>query len=238
MGVTGGTTQPRLRIALVDDHLLFLHALSEALAQDGEYAVVLTHDGSGDVVHEVSRANPEVLLLDVSLHDRSGLDLVEPLLAAVPGLAIVMLSGGEDSGRVAEAFGRGAVGYLTKGAPLADVRSALHRAARGETVLPRQRLSEVVRILTTDERHEKHLGSFLTERERDILARLAAGHATTHIGADLHITHHTVRTHIQNVLTKLGAHSKLEAAAIGVRAGIVTPHRDPPAPGSPQPVPR
>jgi DNA-binding NarL/FixJ family response regulator len=214
----------RIRVALVDDHALLLHALSESLGQDEDKDVVLAHEGGGDVVREVVEAAPDVLLLDVRLADTDGLDLLVGIRAGLPRVAVVVLSAVSDPRVVATAFERGAVGYLTKGAPLTEVRAAIRHASEGRTVLPRQRLADVVQALTADEAHERRLGAFLTARERIVLSRLAAGHPTARIAADLSITNHTVRTHIQNVLTKLGAHSKLEAAAIGIRAQIVTPY--------------
>jgi two-component system nitrate/nitrite response regulator NarL len=224
--VTTAPTQHTLRIALLDDHTLLLHALSEALAQDDDKQVVLRSDGGGDVVLDLLACSPDVLLLDVNLGDRSGLDLLVEIRGALPELPVVMLSGAPDASVVAVALERGAAGFLSKSAPLSEIRLALRNAFEGRTVLPRGRLSEVVQILTSEEAHERRLGAFLTERERTILSRLAAGHSTLRIAGDLHITHHTVRTHIQNILTKLGAHSKLEAAAIGVRSQIVTPYHE------------
>jgi DNA-binding NarL/FixJ family response regulator len=216
-----------IRVALVDDHALLLYALCEVLGRDGDMDVVLVHDGGGDVVDQVVAATPDVLLLDVRLADGDSLDLLAGITARLPTVAVVMLSAVGDPRVVASAFERGAVGYLTKGAPLSDVRAAIRNASQGRTVLPRQRLTDVVHALTADEAHERRLGAFLTARERSVLSRLAAGHPTSRIASDLRITNHTVRTHIQNILTKLGAHSKLEAAAIGIRAQIVTPYEGP-----------
>ena len=224
------TAAPRgavIRLALVEDHALLLYALAEALTQDEDKQVVLVHDGAGDVVHAVIEAAPDVLLLDVKLADRDGLDVLKELHAGLPELAVLVLSAVEDPRTVARAFEYGAMGYLSKGAPLAEVRTAICNAAEGRTVLPRQRLADVVRALTATEAHERRSGAFLTAQERIVLSRLAAGQPTLRIAEALHITNHTVRTHIQNVLTKLGAHSKLEAAAIGIRAQIVTPYEEP-----------
>jgi len=216
------------RLALVDDHAVLLQALGAALALEPDVDIVLLHDSTGgDVVEAVAASRAEVLLLDVRLGDRDGLELLERITAGLPEIAVVMLSAVTDPRCIARAFERGAAGYLSKGAPLAEVRAAVHDAAEGRTVLPRTRLGEVVRALTVGASHEQMRGTFLTAQERVVLSRLAAGQSTTKIATDLHITHHTVRSHIQNVLVKLGVHSKLEAAALGVRAHIVTPYEEP-----------
>ncbi len=224
--MTTATGSPT-RVALVDDHDLLALSLAEALRLDRDLDVVLVHDGGPDVLDALAGAAPDVILLDVDLGYTSGLELLPEIERRVSQAATVMLSGRQDAEQVALAFERGAAGYLSKSAGLAEVRSAVLAAAEGRTVLSRHRLTDVVQALTAEQEHVRRLGGYLTERERSILSRLAAGHQTARIAQDLQITHHTVRTHIQNILTKLGAHSKLEAAAIGVRGNLVSAFQEP-----------
>jgi DNA-binding NarL/FixJ family response regulator len=170
------------------------------------------------VVAECRTADPGVILLD--LGDGVGTDLlfVSTLVDEFPQIGIVVL-GDLDSGRVADLFAMGVRGCLTYSASVADVGRAIDSLLAGQTVMPS---AVVTKLLSGAGRPSTSAkGSpALSLRECEVLGRVCAGCATTAIADELGISIPTVRKHVQNILDKLGLHSRLEAAAYASRHGI------------------
>jgi DNA-binding NarL/FixJ family response regulator len=130
-----------------------------------------------------------------------------------------MMSGSEVSDVHIKAFAAGCVGFLAKNRPWGEVADAVRAASRGESVIRADELTDLL-TRTTNEPSKR-----LTVREIDVLRLLAVGRTTPAIAAELFVSAHTVRNHVSNILSKLDAHSKLEAVAVAARDGVISLER-------------
>ncbi len=224
-----GQPSTRLRIVLCDDHRLFLDALRRALEELGHH-VVATAPTPQEAVSAVAREQPDCCLLDLSFPEGSGIDVIPVLRATSPGTAVVVLSGVDDPRLAEAAVERGAAGYLAKTGPLPAMAAALEAVSRGETVGKgaAARSSAEVGHATGPLWKLR----FLTEREWQVMGCIMDGRTTDEIAAILGVRRSTARTHVQNLLAKLGVHTRLQAAALMAAHGsadVWPPHLRPEA---------
>lgn len=206
---TGAAT--RLRLVLCDDHRLFLDALGSAMAALGHDVVGLAST-PGEALTEVAREQPDCCLLDLSFPEGSGVEVIPLLRAAAPHTAVVVLSAADDPRLAQKAVDLGAVGYLPKTGPLPAIAAALDAVARGEPV----GISSPPRWTPATGRPAGPLWKlrFLTEREWQVMECILEGRSTDEIASALGVRRSTARTHVQNLLAKLGVHTRLQAAAL------------------------
>jgi DNA-binding NarL/FixJ family response regulator len=159
---------------------------------------------------------PDMVMLDLGLPDRSGLDLGRDILEELPDTKVVALTALDDDRSVQDAIKAGFHGYLTKQTEAERFKHALKSVEGGQSVFP-QRQSSRNRERTGDEL----LAEQLTTREVEVLQLLAEGASSGLIAEQLGVSPNTVRTHVQGILSKLQLHSRLEAAAFAVRCGLV-----------------
>jgi DNA-binding NarL/FixJ family response regulator len=207
-----------IRVLLIDDHQMFADSLARLLSDESGIEVVGVRSTGAAGVALAAALKPTVVLVDYRLPDLDGVAVTTWIKAQDPDTYVVMLTGSADDDVLLNAIEAGCSGYLTKDRAAAEVVQAVRLAAAGEaTISP----GELARLLPQLRRGQHSLGSDLTAREREILALLAAGTSNSAIAATLHLSVNTVRNYVQSILTKLGAHSKLEAVAIGVRTGLI-----------------
>lgn len=207
-----------ISVLVVDDHPVFAQSLRAALETVDTMRVVGVAHSAEDALQEAARSQPGVILLDYRLPDAGGGRLIEQLQVVAPGTRVVVLTASADDHTLIDAIESGCASFLTKDQTLEDVVMAVQSAAIGEAVIPPALLARVLPRL----RRRGGPSSALTPREREVLELLAAGVPSNEIAERLFVSRNTVRNHVQNVLTKLGAHSRLEAVAIGIREGLVT----------------
>jgi two-component system nitrate/nitrite response regulator NarL len=198
-----------MRVVLCDDHRLLLQALATALAARG-YAVEAVTTTPEEAVRAVERCDPDVLLTDLSFPHGSGLDAARQVRASHPRTKVVIITGSDDPGFLSEALEVGVSGYVVKGERIEAICAALDVAHRGEVTLNRS----LVRKLAApppEIPQQKAPHRRLTPREQHILELLTRGLETHQIVRELGVSHSTVRTHIQNILSKLGVHTRLQA---------------------------
>jgi two-component system nitrate/nitrite response regulator NarL len=202
-----------VRLVLCDDHLLLLEALKPALELHG-HTVLAAVTTPEEAVAAVVEHRPDVLLLDVFFPDGdSGLRVVTEVAAASPQTRVVFLSGGSDPELVRAAVEAGAVGFTRKGLDLGGILSVLNRVMAGEIVIDPALLRAAVGHRQEQQDHDiRWLAGFLTGREKEVLDHIVAGDNTTQMAEAMGIARSTARTHVQSVLSKLGVHSRLQAA--------------------------
>jgi two-component system, NarL family, nitrate/nitrite response regulator NarL len=211
-------------VVVGDDHGVFVDALSTVLGQRRLVVRAVAHRAA-DVLESVREHTPAVCLLDRSFGDGDGLDLIPELLAASPGTRIIVVTADTDRGAAEEALARGARGFVHKTRGVTALVDAIHRVAAGGTVVelpPRRRPDADRPDPDRPDPELRRLASYLTVRERECLTLLVEGLGTAEMAAKLGVSATTVRTHVQAVLAKLGAHTRVEAAAMAVRHGLVT----------------
>lgn len=162
---------------------------------------------------------PDVILLDLGLPDRSGLAVGREILESWPEAKLMVLTALDDPKAVEEASRAGFRGYLTKDTPVSRFVSSIEAIVAGQEVFP-HRLAQATRRPGSDD-SVWLLISQLTPREREVLGLLVEGADGRTIAARLGISRNTVRTHVQSILTKLQVHSRLEAATLAVRHRVV-----------------
>jgi two-component system NarL family response regulator len=174
---------------------------------------------------EAERTRPDVVVLDAVLPNTDGIQTTYLLRERVPECRILVLGDEEgNSETLMSALEAGATGYLTRDAPLSNLIEGTRAVHRGETLIPPRMLGPLLAGLIRRRREQasaiRRIG-LLTRREREVLALLADGAGNDSIAQSLVISPETARTHIQNVLAKLGVHSRLEAAAFVVQNGLM-----------------
>ncbi|OKK16729.1 transcriptional regulator [Streptomyces sp. CB00455] len=237
----------RIRVLVVDDHRIFAESLAAALAAEPD--VDVSAAGSGPAALRcLERAVAEGRRFDVVLVDADlgaaagtvpaqrepgsgsgpppapdGIALVAGVRVTHPGVRAVVLAERDDPRRAAQALQAGASGWVAKDCSLSRLLAVIRGVLREETHLPPALLTGVLRELTAARKHRtdsERLVESLTPREHEVLRCMVAGLGRKDVAARLFLSPHTVRTHMQNVLGKLGVHSTLAAVALARRAGV------------------
>lgn len=210
-----------MRIVICDDHLLLLEALATALAGHG-FTVEAAVDSPAEALRAVALHDPDLLLIDVSFPVGSGIDAAREVIARHPRTKVVMLTGGEEPEPLVDALAVGVSGYLGKNQPVDAIARALERAAQGGSPIDADLLRQVRHPRTKLPRQRSPMDE-LTVRERHILRLLLAGMSTRDMVEELGVSQSTVRTHVQNIFSKLGVHTRLQAVALLARDTTVHP---------------
>jgi DNA-binding NarL/FixJ family response regulator len=206
------------RVVVVDDHDVLASGLAHVMTTEPDLECVGVANTLEEGRRLVAENAPDVLLLDHGMPDGDGVSAIPEMLALQPGVRIVMLTANATDAVLVRAIENGAAGFVAKNRSLKEVLSAVRAAASGEAVISSELLGRLLPRLTgeTHSRHEE-----LTEREREVLVLLAEGLTNVAIAERLVVSVHTVRNHVANLSSKLGAHSKLEALSIAMRDGLL-----------------
>ena len=205
-------------VIVVDDERMFAESLARLLSDESGINVVGIAQNGADALDMVRRLEPRVVLMDFQMPDQNGVALTETIKSSYPNVMVVMLTASTDDRVLLAAMEAGCSGFLTKYRAASDVADAVRIAATGDAVISPVLLARLLRGIKPA---APTLGSNLTERELEVLAGLAKGRTTKAIAADLFLSVNTIRNYVQSVLSKLEAHSKLQAVSVAVRIGIL-----------------
>jgi DNA-binding NarL/FixJ family response regulator len=210
-------------VLIADDRTLFREALRSVLGAEGDMRVVADIESAAHVVREARRSRPDVALLNAELPDCDPIALARSLIAEQPRCRVFFLVERHDVGFLVEALKAGAKGCVTKETPIGAFMESIREVVRGQLLIPPGMLPELIdRLLHESAARDetmRHIAK-LTSRERVVLALLADGGSNESIAGTLYISPYTARTHIQNVISKLGVHSRLEAAMFVAQNGL------------------
>jgi two-component system nitrate/nitrite response regulator NarL len=212
-----------MSLLICDHHVVFAESLAHLLAARG-YEVAGTTHHFDELVEVLRRVRVDVCLLDVIFGKDSVVDRLPTLRAGSPDTRLMLLTASVDAGLLSSARAAGVRGVADKRHPVTEMLQVLDRVIAGESAIaaetaPPQPPATVPRHTNDSQR----LARFLTAREREVLCGLVRGDDTNKLARSMGIASATARCHIQNVLTKLGTHSRLEAATSAVRDGLVSP---------------
>lgn len=219
------TRKRPIRVLIADDHRTFAEALRTVIdLEEGLKVAGIAHDGR-DAVEMAIGGRVDVVLMDVEMPGKDGISATREIVQARPEAKVIMLTAHENDTLVAQAVEAGAAGYLSKERGVREVSQAVRAAFEGRPLIDPQELDRLLQTV-----HERRAAKDaarrrvdrLTPRETEILQRMADGLSQDEIAAILGISRHTLRTHVQNILTKLRVRSRLEAMAEAVRYGKVT----------------
>src|SRR5882672_6944187 len=209
---------------VVDDHPMWRAGVARDLAEAG-YDVVAAVGEGAQAVRVAAAVRPDVVVLDLQLPDRSGVEVIRGLLGEVPATRVLVLSASGEQSDVLEAVKAGATGYLVKSAQHDEFLDAVRRTADGDAVftagLAGLVLGEFRRMATTDEGDGG--APRLTDRETEVLRLVAKGLSYKEIAERLVLSHRTVQNHVQNTLSKLQLHNRVELARYAIEQGIDQP---------------
>jgi DNA-binding NarL/FixJ family response regulator len=211
---------------LVEDHASFRQALAymferepdfEVVAQAGSLAEARTLPGA-------SLKDVEVAVVDLALPDGDGLELIEHFTLTEPQIMTLVLSASLEPVRFARAVEAGAAGVLHKATPIKDLVAAVRRLKSGEALLSQDEILEMLRVVSRERQQKQEVLRAierLTPREIELLRALAEGLESKEIAEKMNITVETERTHMVNILHKLGVHSRLQALVFAARHGLI-----------------
>jgi DNA-binding NarL/FixJ family response regulator len=201
------------RVLIVDDHPLTRDALAGLLAQHG-FDVVAQAGGGAEAVEQARALAPDLVLLDLSMPEMSGLEALPLVRAAAPNAEVVVLTASEDEDNLLAAIRGGAAGYLLKSEPPDRIVAFLRGIAQGEAALSgavARRLLDQVREGGGAKSVPDEVARVLSARELEVLLLLDRHLGTDEIAQRLFISEHTVRSHVKSLLSKLGVSSRREA---------------------------
>ncbi len=212
-----------IRVLLVDDHLAFRQPLAFMLMREPELTIIGQAGSVAEARPLLSQA--DIALIDLDLPDGEGIELIHELHAVNPQAVALVLTGSSSDGDLPRAVEAGAAGVLHKACPVSELTDAIRRVHAGEALLSVRETIELLRLITRQREHDRTVRATierLTPREREVLQTLAAGLSDREIAHQLHVSTETVRTHMVNLLHKLGVDSRLKALVFAVKHGLVT----------------
>jgi two-component system, NarL family, response regulator NreC len=213
-----------IRILLADDHTVMRKGLRMLLDNQPEFSVVAEASDGRQAVEQAEATGPDVAVVDIAMPNLSGIEAAQRIHAALPQVAIVILSMHSDEGYVLRALKAGAKGYLLKDSAEGDLIQAIKAVHQGKTFFS----PEISQMLVEDyireirARGTEDSYDLLTPREREILQLLAERKSNKEIAQTLNLSTYTVETHRRNLQEKLNLHSLGELILYAVRKGMIS----------------
>ena len=214
-----------IRVLLVDDHAMVRRGMRDFLDLHDDIEVVGEAVDGSEAIALAAELHPDIIVMDLMLPNIDGIEATARIKAADPSIEIIALTSFIEERRVVAALEAGATGFLLKDAEADELAAAIRSAASGEVPLDPAVAGIVARRMREGGRgpgrgSEEQRIDDLTARERDVLARVARGLPNRAIAAELGITERTARTHVSNILAKLGLASRTQAALLAVQHGL------------------
>jgi DNA-binding NarL/FixJ family response regulator len=212
-----------IRVVLIDDQTLVRRGIKSLLDLSGDVAVVAEADNGDDAIGVIRREKPDVVLLDVRMPGKSGLEVLRALSADEQAPPTILLTTFDDDDVLLEAVKAGARGYLLKDVSLEQLTDAIRSVARGETVIRPAITERVLRGLERTRRDFDALNppDALTKRELEILRLMAGGYSNREIADALSVAEGTVKNHTSTILSKLGVRDRTRAVLKALERGYI-----------------
>jgi two-component system, NarL family, response regulator LiaR len=207
-----------VRIVIADDHDVVRQGLRMFLGLEPDLEIVAEARNGAEAVALAKEHHPDVVLMDLLMPVMDGITATSEILREVPGTEVLALTSVLEDASVTGAIRAGAIGYLLKNTQADELCRAIHAAAAGQVHLSPDAAARLLREVRAPDSPES-----LTDRETDVLRLLAQGLANKEIARDLAIGEKTVKTHVSNILAKLGVQSRTQAALYAVQIGLVSP---------------
>ncbi len=204
-----------INVLIADDHPVVREGLMTIFKTQKDIKVVAEATNGEEALELCNRHSPDVLLLDLRMPKKDGLEVITELVARRPSKPrIIVMTTYESEEDIRRALKAGAKGYLVKGTDPQQIWESVRKVAAGGSVFPATIASKVAESMARPE---------LSKRERQVLECIANGRSNKEIGQILFISEHTVKTHVKSILTKLDAIGRTEAIAVGIKRGLIKP---------------
>jgi len=214
-----------IRVLIVDDHGLFRRGLEATLQLEPDIDVVGEAGDGGDALAKAAELLPDVVLMDVKMPRRGGIEACMAIKQAVPSARIVMLTMSDDEADLYEAVKAGASGYLLKEIPVDELAGSIRSVHEGQSLINPSLASKLLTEFATMSKRSVSPQAVpapkLTNREMEVLRAVARGLNNREIAKELFISENTVKNHIRNILEKLQLHSRMEAVVYAVREKLL-----------------
>lgn len=211
--------QERISVALVDDHAIVRRGIRVLLDLEPELVVVAEADSGKHAIKIAAEYHPDVMLLDLMMPDMNGVEATKQIKQIAAHTQIIILTSYHDNEYVLPALRAGALSYVLKDVDVEGLVNVIRKAAKGEVLLNSQittHLVQGVRKLETDNL------SYLSEREHEVLLLIARGYSNTSIAQRLVISERTVKSHVSNILSKLGMTDRTQLAVFAWQRGLMS----------------
>ena len=222
---THGSKGDPIRVLVADDHVLYRRGLELVLGQESDIEIVGEAGDGAEAIVRAEELLPDVVLMDVRMPRRSGIEACLAIKELVPSTKIVMLTISDEESDLYDAVRAGANGYLLKDVPAEEIADGLRAVYAGQSLISpsmaSKLLSEFALMIKKHEERPAMPVPRLTERELEVLKLVARGMANKDIARALFISENTVKNHVRNILEKLQLHSRMEAAMYAVREKIL-----------------
>jgi len=212
------TASDKIRVMLVDDHAVVRRGLSTFFLTSDDLQLVGEATGGEEAIRLCETLQPDVVLMDLVMPGMNGVEATRAIRERWPHIRVIALTSFETDELVQGALQAGAISYLLKNVSALELTEAIRAAHAGRSTLA----PEATEVLVRAARQPEPLGHDLTAREREVLALLVKGLSNDEIGERLALTHSTVKFHVSNILSKLGASSRAQAVALALQHKLVT----------------
>jgi two-component system, NarL family, response regulator NreC len=216
-----------MRILIVDDHILFRDGLTSLFNRQPDFQVVGVVGGVREAIKSARRTKPELILMDFSLPDGTGLDATQVILAELPETQIVFLTMHEEDDRLFAAIRMGAKGYLLKNLAVSKLLTALRSLIVGQAPISRTMNSNILQEFAGSNNsyviEASSLLEILTPREVEVFYELITGKTNQEIAEVLCISEYTIKNHVHNILEKLNLDNRREIINFAIRNGLKRP---------------
>jgi DNA-binding NarL/FixJ family response regulator len=214
-----------IRVMIVDDHALFRRGLQMVLEGEPDIDVVAEASDGHEAIEKAEQAAPDVVLMDVRMPKRSGIEATRVIKDTLPSTKILMLTISDEEADLYEAIKAGASGYLLKEISIDEVSGAVRSVFQGQSLISpsmaSKLLTEFASMVKRKDERAQVPGPRLTDRELEVLKLVAKGMNNRDIGNELFISENTVKNHVRNILEKLHLHSRMEAVVYAVREKLL-----------------
>ncbi len=209
--MTTETRARKIRVMLVDDHIIVRMGLSFAVSNQPDMEVIAQAQDGNEAIEMYRHHRPDVVLLDLRMPKRNGFETIALLRQEFAAARILVLSNYDGGDEIAAAIQGGARGFIGKDAGLGELLGAIRQVHAGEQVIP----PDVARRLAS------RIASQLSAREFEVLTLIGRGLSNKEIGSTLNVAESTVKVHVTNILTKLGAADRTQAILSAIKQGII-----------------
>ncbi|MEI4526937.1 response regulator transcription factor [Priestia megaterium] len=210
----------KIKILIADDHHVVRKGLVFFLQTQPDLEVVGEASNGEEALKLATSLEPHIVLMDLSMPVLDGIEATKELKKQAPHIPVMILTSFSDQDHVIPALEAGASGYQLKESDPDELVAAIRKLMNGENQLHPKVTTHLLTRLTKSSEKKVNFIDHLTKREKDVLKEIAKGKSNKEIGASLHITEKTVKTHVSNILSKLGVQDRTQAALYAVQHGI------------------